>query len=183
MQIGDEIYALRPAEGDVTSSNSFEVAGLPGKRYLLQNMANIGNEHSVEYKDAKTVDDKYFNQIGIDQRLHGQIVTSSGNIAAFDNRVEPSDAINSDRSGGKDKPRSPTEKYYVDVAVLVDASTWNLFHSTVQVSNILKKKAAVKRKIRQFFSHVFNSVNQLYKGIDDPSLSISVTLSAFIIFQ
>ncbi|KAK3591694.1 hypothetical protein CHS0354_040625 [Potamilus streckersoni] len=51
MQIGDEIYALRPAEGDVTSRNSFEVAGLPGKRYLSQNMANIGNEHSVEYKD------------------------------------------------------------------------------------------------------------------------------------
>ncbi|KAL3854000.1 hypothetical protein ACJMK2_013284 [Sinanodonta woodiana] len=47
IRLGKISYDLRPAEGDVASTNSFDVPGLHGKRYVLQDNANIQSVNSV----------------------------------------------------------------------------------------------------------------------------------------
>ncbi|KAK3578107.1 hypothetical protein CHS0354_007818 [Potamilus streckersoni] len=53
IRIGDNDYNLRPAKGEFTSENLWKVPDVLGKRYVLEDIANIRKENSVETKGGQ----------------------------------------------------------------------------------------------------------------------------------
>ncbi|KAK3600074.1 hypothetical protein CHS0354_009112, partial [Potamilus streckersoni] len=85
---------------DVTTSDFLEIAGLRGKRYVLQDQANIQSgmlfENNDETSIGKHIDDKLINRL---QRIPYEQTSSA------------------------DKTRN-IRYYHVDVLVLADPATW-----------------------------------------------------------
>ncbi|KAK3579984.1 hypothetical protein CHS0354_025305 [Potamilus streckersoni] len=57
------------------------------------------------------------------------------------------------------------------------------FSSLVKTTNAAEKTNLVTAKIKEYYSHIINGVDLIYREIQDPSISITVTLSGFIFFQ
>ncbi|KAK3582136.1 hypothetical protein CHS0354_017247 [Potamilus streckersoni] len=153
IQIGDRSYSLRPAEIHVASRSELDVPDLLGIQYVLQDQDHIDIQNSVPNKDS----DATF---------------SSRNIA------------NLHSGEGTDQSRQPKKIYNVDVAVMIDSGLRDLFVSTVNSSlDEEERDKLVYGKIKQTYSHVINGVDLLFKKIEDPDISITITLSGFIVFK
>ncbi|KAL3892140.1 hypothetical protein ACJMK2_004377, partial [Sinanodonta woodiana] len=76
------------------------------------------------------------------------------------------------------KTRQQRHDYYIKVAVVIDSGVWDFYASNVQSTD-----EQVRKNIREAYSHIINGVNLLYKSIDDPSISITIILQHFTIFQ
>ncbi|KAL3836843.1 hypothetical protein ACJMK2_022256 [Sinanodonta woodiana] len=83
----------------------------------------------------------------------------------------------------RDKLRQLPRIYYVKVAVLIDQGLWNFYYSTVHAHSAQTRKMNAIQLIHQFYSHIMNGVNMIYKGIQDNSIRIYVVLNKFIILK
>ncbi|KAL3853998.1 hypothetical protein ACJMK2_013282, partial [Sinanodonta woodiana] len=184
IRLGKISYDLRPAEGDFASRNSFDVPSLLGKRYVLQDNANIRSVNAVgndtARDDTKDVEQERTTLL---RRLRRQKQTLSSLQIEKTGTKSDNNYNNINTREVNTRWLNIKRHYYVDVAVLVDSSVWDIYASFVRTDNILKKRNEVKQKIREYFSYIMNSVNLLYKGIEDPSISIRVILSGFIFFH
>ncbi|KAL3854136.1 hypothetical protein ACJMK2_013414 [Sinanodonta woodiana] len=183
IRIADNSYNLRPMESDV---NVLDVPDLHGKRYLLEDTLSMRKENSDEKKEQENVEETRVEEEGIDRHrgLFGHSsMFSYPDISALNNIREISDNEYSDGDDKEGKTRQLKKKYYVDVAVMTDSSIWDLYASRVRITNMEKKRDKVKAIIREAYSHIMNGVNLLYKGIQDTSISIKVTVSTFLFWQ
>ncbi|KAK3583762.1 hypothetical protein CHS0354_022798 [Potamilus streckersoni] len=70
-----------------------------------------------------------------------------------------------------------------DVARHID-KYFGRFISLVNASvDITKRDAMTRKNMRRYFLHILNGVDQLYKGIDDPEISIRIQLRQFVVFE
>ncbi|KAL3892106.1 hypothetical protein ACJMK2_004343, partial [Sinanodonta woodiana] len=86
-------------------------------------------------------------------------------------------------AANKDQSRKLRHDYYVKIAVLIDSGVYDLYASSLESDHSDGKSKDVRLKIREAYSHIINGVNLRYKTIEDPSLSITIILQHFTIFQ
>ncbi|KAL3856270.1 hypothetical protein ACJMK2_011044, partial [Sinanodonta woodiana] len=177
-------YDLRPAETIVTLRNFFDIPNHRGIKYVLKEQGKVQCKHPVEQDEAhinrNIVGKEYIDQIerprrGQDKQNHflrQDATLSSHNIADFHERT-------------KDEVRNLKKNYYIEVGVLVDSGLWDLHYSLEQMSDDDEdeKELKVKSNIREYFCHIINGVNLLYKNIQSPKMSITVTLLEFFIYK
>ncbi|KAK3578108.1 hypothetical protein CHS0354_007819 [Potamilus streckersoni] len=104
IQIGDNSYNLRPAKGEITSENLWKVPDSLGKRYVLEDIANIRKENSVETKDAENFKEKELGEESITRLRPGygkSAILSSGDMATLVNREATFDNNYIDRNRGE----------------------------------------------------------------------------------
>ncbi|KAL3892101.1 hypothetical protein ACJMK2_004338, partial [Sinanodonta woodiana] len=85
--------------------------------------------------------------------------------------------------GAKENSRQLRHEYFVKIAVLIDSGIYDLYASSLQSNDSHGKSEDVRLKIREAYSHIINGVNLRYKTIEDPSISITIILQHFKIFQ
>ncbi|KAL3892123.1 hypothetical protein ACJMK2_004360, partial [Sinanodonta woodiana] len=95
----------------------------------------------------------------------------------------PPNKVNLQHKGVKDTNRQQRHEYYVKIAVLADSGVYDLYASSVRSADPFRKSKKVREKITYAYSHVINGVNLRFKTIDDPSISITVILQHFTVFQ
>ncbi|KAL3836833.1 hypothetical protein ACJMK2_022246, partial [Sinanodonta woodiana] len=178
IRIGNIYYALQPAETDASSRYVLEDPDVLGRQYVLQVETHPLREHSFENKDAaqemdKSTEQRFMTLLRRFQKGHRQKhvspavpTLSSTNVSTLYN------------SGERDKSRKSPRTYHVKVAVVIDISLWTFY---VAVVHPYTERAT--QLIHQYYSHVMNGVNMLYKGIADPSIRINVILDRFIIWK
>ncbi|KAL3836834.1 hypothetical protein ACJMK2_022247, partial [Sinanodonta woodiana] len=178
IRIGDIDYALQPAETDASSRYVLEDPDVLGRQYVLQVETHPLREHSFENEDAsqemdKNTEQRFMTLLRRFQKEHRQkhvspavLTLSSTNVSTLYN------------SGERDKSRKSPRTYHVKVAVVIDISLWTFY-----VAAVHPYTERATQLIHQYYSHVMNGVNMLYKGIADPSIRINVILERFIIWK
>ncbi|KAK3578109.1 hypothetical protein CHS0354_007820 [Potamilus streckersoni] len=129
IRIGDNDYNLRPAKGEFTSNNLLQVPDVLRKRYVLEDIENIQGENSVENEDAENYEETKLGQGSITRLRRSPVKCvklPSQNISDLVTRVATSDNNYSERNSVEDSTRQLRKSYYVDVAVMIDSSVWNL---------------------------------------------------------
>ncbi|KAL3892144.1 hypothetical protein ACJMK2_004381, partial [Sinanodonta woodiana] len=171
VRIGYCNYDLRPVESEFESGGLAEVHSLIGKRYALLDQAHVEN------RDVATT-----CETNIEAKHYARFVEKQDHFRTIDATLPRSIADLEDK-GAQEKTRLQKHDYYVKVAVLIDSGLWDIYASRVQNADPFLKDDIVKQKIREAYSHIINGVNLRYKTIDDPSISITIILQQFIIFQ
>ncbi|KAL3866927.1 hypothetical protein ACJMK2_044174 [Sinanodonta woodiana] len=180
IRIGDIDYDLQPVVADATSRNLFQDQRVLGKRYVLQAHTFSRETNSVEdVEDIQERTEQRFEEIL--QQLNGQ--HKNRHFRRADASLPSQNVADLHNGASSDKSSRSREDYYVDILVMIDPGLWELHSSLVKTSNFEAKREKVKVKIREYFSHIINGVNLRYKEIDDPTISITVTLSGFLFFQ
>ncbi|KAL4225230.1 hypothetical protein ACF0H5_015919 [Mactra antiquata] len=72
-------------------------------------------------------------------------------------------------------------KYNLEILAVIDYGLYERFYKASNEPTEFSKDNDAKYKLKKYFSHVFNGVDMLYQGIDDPNFSMSVGVSEFII--
>ncbi|KAK3582132.1 hypothetical protein CHS0354_017243 [Potamilus streckersoni] len=158
MRIGASTYHLQPAETDLTPGQFMEDPGLVGKRYVLQEQEHTDTETLMQNKDSDNINEK---------QIEHDIIA----------RLRPFEGQHNEIT------RMLKRVYNVNVAILIDPGIWKLYESTIGLTNPITKSHQVKAKIKYAYSHVMNGVSHIYKGIRDPSISINISLCAFVFFK
>ncbi|KAL3892142.1 hypothetical protein ACJMK2_004379, partial [Sinanodonta woodiana] len=137
-----------------------------GKRYVLLDHALLENKDVAKTSETKKEADIYARLLEKRNQFRPVDATLPRYITGLQDKET------------KEKTRQQRHDYHVKVAVLIDSGVWDFYASNVQSTD-----EVVRKNIREAYSHIINGVNLRYKSIDDPSISITIILQHFTIFQ
>ncbi|KAL3856577.1 hypothetical protein ACJMK2_011312 [Sinanodonta woodiana] len=183
IRIQDSNYDLQPSDSDVISRNLEYVQDLLGKQYVLRNHATIERDASVETKDAANV-----NKRSLEENFNNLFLRFAHEQGKRNHFPHKHSMLSSRKETGLhytgeiNKKDNVKKVYWVDVAVLIDSTIWEWFKKLVRAT-LPHQDEHVSQAIREAYSHILNGVNLLYKGIEDKSIEIHVTLVKFFMFK
>ncbi|KAL3836835.1 hypothetical protein ACJMK2_022248, partial [Sinanodonta woodiana] len=179
IRIGDRDYVLQPAETGASSRYMLEDPGVFGRQYVLQVESHPLREHSFKNKDAAHEMEENIGEkrMTVTQHLNEQLKQKHSSLLydSFSDRNQSTIQ--------RDKSRQLPKIYYVKMAIVIDRALWDFYYSTAHSYSSLTRRRNAIQVIHQYYSHIMNGVNMLYKGISDPSIRINVILNQFIIWR
>ncbi|KAL3836859.1 hypothetical protein ACJMK2_022270, partial [Sinanodonta woodiana] len=185
VRIGNRDYDLQPEETDVVSRNLYDEPGALGRKYVLQIQTHNQRDYSVKIKDAAYQMEKILQQKRMtstrrfqEQEKQKQLSPTTASLSSANEST-----LHKIENRDTDKSRQLQNFYFVKVAVLIDPGLWEFYYSTVHYFSPLTRRRSAIKLIHQWYSHIMNGVNMIYRGIQDTSISIIVLLSEFIIFK
>ncbi|KAL3836842.1 hypothetical protein ACJMK2_022255 [Sinanodonta woodiana] len=183
VRIEDIDYVIHPAENDASSRNLLEVPDVLGRQYVLEVERHPIREHSFDNQDTHQEMETNIGEKRVTIKRRFQKQQNQKRLSAALISMPDTKESTVQKNGEIDKSRQLPQIYYVKVAEVIDLGLWNFYYSTVNYQSPLTRKRDVIKCIHQFYSHIMNGINMLYKGIRDRSIRISVILNKFIILK
>ncbi|XP_053383883.1 uncharacterized protein LOC123535799 isoform X2 [Mercenaria mercenaria] len=81
----------------------------------------------------------------------------------------------------KSRPKRQTEETYtIEIILLIDPDCWKKYFDSTTASNGMTQDEATMYRLRQRWALIMNGVSLRYASIDDPELTIHITISGFV---